>query len=65
MKKKIEAVKLKRGDVFKRKGKRILYLRDSFVSCVILTGKKRGKVLYDVKNDELVTPVKVKIVEVK
>jgi len=71
VKKKIELRKVKQGGVFRRKGERRLCMRDSTNSIVIqvLTGKEKGKVLYNFNDEldanELVTPVKVKIVEVK
>ena len=66
-KKKIKIEDTEVGDVFRRKGERRLCMRDSgdFYVAQVLTGKKRGAVLYNLNGEEFVTPVKVKIVEVK
>lgn len=67
MKKKVKKVKfedLKFGVCFKRKKDRTLYMRTEADDAQILTGKKKGSITLPY-NDELVTPVKVKISEVK
>jgi len=65
MKKKIEIGSLKTGTVFKRKGSRILYMKTDVDDVQILTGKNKGCVDFTILDDELVTPTKVKISEVK
>ena len=64
MKKKVEYGNLKTGIVFKRKGSRTLCMVTNIDDAQILTGKEKGKTIYPFE-DELVTPVKVKISEVK
>jgi len=64
MKKKVKFESLKPGIAFKRKGSRALYMATEVADAQILTGKEKGKIAYPFE-DELVTPVKVKISEVK
>ena len=66
MKKKVEFDKLKQGTIFKRAKSRILWVVDEMGDATRLTGKKRGQIDFSMHNtDEPVTPVKVKIEEVK
>jgi len=62
--KKIEFEELKPGTVFKRKRSRILFMASNIGDAQTLTGKNKGNICYPDDN-ELITPVKVKIAEVK
>ena len=64
MKKKVKFDDLKQGNVFKRKGSRTLCMMTEIIDAQVLTGKEKGRIVYPDDN-ELVTPVKVKISEVK
>jgi len=64
-KKKVTLDNLKSGETFKKKGSRILYMCDDSGDCFALTGKHKGEIVLIFDYEELVTPVKIKISEVK